>query len=198
MNMFRGMSGEREQKNKFSLGDLGWNGDWSWIRSLRDRWLRSSQPPPIIKGIIFYVWIKLPEATSVIDVGRGDDCYSKKGIGRRFDQFPTSMAFTSFVLFLFHVLLSSFLSFLLFVFLFFHFSFFFFPSSFLAHRFNYHLLDATFEITVWRNNHYEANNGCRDSLLKGIEYFMHARTNKISLVSRWNMNWIRFIRIHDL
>lgn len=29
---------------------------------------------------------------------------------------------------------------------------------------------------------YEANNGCRDSLLKGIEYFMHARTNKISLV----------------
>lgn len=130
MNMFRGMSGEREQKNKFSLGDLGWNGDWSWIRSLRDRWLRSSQPPPIIKGIIFYVWIKLPEATSVIDVGRGDDCYSKKGIGRRFDQFPTSMAFISFVLFLFHTLLSSFLSFLLFVFLFFRFSFFSPPPPF--------------------------------------------------------------------
>lgn len=33
-------------------------------------------------------------------------------------------------------------------FFFFVFLFFFLPSSFLAHRFNYHLLDATFEITV--------------------------------------------------
>lgn len=46
---------ETRSGKQIFIEDLRENGDWSYSQSLRDRWLRSSQPPPIIKGIIFYV-----------------------------------------------------------------------------------------------------------------------------------------------
>lgn len=57
------------------------------------------------KGLFFMFELNCPKQRALSTIGRGDDRYSKKGIGRRFHQFPTSMAFTSFVLFLFHALL---------------------------------------------------------------------------------------------
>lgn len=63
------------------------------------------------------------------------------------------------------------------------FFFFLFPFFFSLTDFNYHRNSTQHsKLPFDETAIYEANNGCRDSLLKGIEYFMHARTNKISLV----------------